>query len=366
MMDSNRQQIGRAPERPVLGMYDYELRAPISVLIELTRRCNLRCLHCFANSGAEVQMDELSTSELKALIDRLGEIGVFLLFFGGGEPLCREDCLELAAYAKARNMDLCLLSNMTLINKDMASRLRDIGFYKIEGNLDGSNAETYESLRQMPGSFDSTLAGIRNCLEVGLPVRVNCTLTKFNVAQMEEIAALAASLGVNDLAFIRLIPAGRGDQNFERLDLGEPRYRGEVLPRLKHLRKRYAPQMMIAYEQDEAIVKANDPNQVMPWCGSGRIHCTITPEGYVKPDHSFPDQDTRTIAGNIRQQDFAGIWQQSPVFRKIRHTRFMECEGCEHTGCCGGDVYRIYAHWGELMGGRDPRCLMLANGGGYA
>lgn len=344
---------------PLIGMFDHELQAPLSILLELTRRCNLNCRHCFSNSSAQARLPELSTREWFDLIDRLGENGVFLIFFGGGEPLCRSDLPDIAQRARNQGMELCLLSNLTPVTKDVARRLKDVGFYKVEGNLDGPNAEIYEALRNTPGSFAKSLEGIRNCVEVGLPLRINCTLTRLNEDHIEAIAALARSLGVTDLAFIRLIEAGRGGDNFDSLDFGEAHYRTRLLPRLKELRQAYAGVMTVGYEQDQEIISACDPNKMMPWCGAGRIHCTITPDGRVKPDHSFPDGDDRVVAGNVREQDIMDIWRGAPLFKKIRHTRLAECAGCEHVGCAGGDVFRIYTHYGEVMGGRDPRCLAM-------
>lgn len=349
---------------PLIGMFDRELQAPISVLIELTRRCNLKCLHCFSNSGAQVRTTELAASEWTRFIDRLAEMGVFLIFFGGGEPLSRRDCFAIASHARRRGIELCLLSNLTPITKEKARRLKEIGFYKIEGNLDGPDAATYEALRNTPGSFAKTIQGIRNCVAAGLPLRINCTLTRLNQDHIERIAQLAASLGVTDVAFIRLIEAGRGGVNFRALDFGEQHYRRALLPRLIELRHKYAGVMNVGYEQDEELIHFSDPNKQLPWCGSGRIHCTVTPDGRVKPDHSFPDDDPDIIAGNILHQDFADIWRNAEVFKTIRHTAFSECLGCEHVGCAGGDVYKIYSHYGSLMKGRDPRCVKLESGHG--
>ncbi|KAA5603225.1 radical SAM protein [Roseospira marina] len=344
---------------PLIGMFDHELQAPLSILLELTRRCNLHCRHCFSNSGAQDQTPELSTQEWFAVIDRLAAHGVFLIFFGGGEPLCRTDLPAIAERARGHGMDLCLLSNLTPVTPAIARRLKDIGFYKVEGNLDGATAEVYEALRVTPGSFARSLAGIRNCVEVGLPLRINCTLTRLNAEHMEAVAALACDLGVTDLAFLRLIEAGRGGDNFDSLDVGEAVYRAELLPRLKALRQAYAGHMDIGYEQDEEIIRACDPNQMMPWCGAGRIHCTVTPDGKVKPDHSFPDDDPRVVAGNVRERDIIDIWRTAPLFQTLRHTRFARCARCRHVACTGGDAFRIYTHYGAVMGGPDPRCLEM-------
>jgi MoaA/NifB/PqqE/SkfB family radical SAM enzyme len=343
--------------QPLVGMYDYELSAPMSILIEITRKCNLKCLHCFSNSGKINDKHELTTIQWKRFIDTLANMHVFFVFFGGGEPLCRKDFMDIAAHTRRRGMDMCLLSNLTLVDAEIAQRLRDVGFYKIEGNLDGPNAEIYENLRQTKGSFEKTVNGIRNCVSVGLPVRVNCTLTRLNYEYIEDIISLAFDLGVTDIAFIRLIPAGRGDKNFVNLDFGEDFYRRELVPKLHELRLKYRNKIDVGFEQENELIKLHDPNNAMPWCGSGRIHCTVTSNGDVKPDHSFPDSDPNIIAGNILKNDFEIIWRESSVFKIIRQTKLAECLGCKHIQCAGGDVYRIYRHYGRLMGGKDPRCL---------
>ena len=356
---------GGRTTHPLLGMHELELSAPIAVLIEITRCCNLRCLHCFSNSTERGGADELTTAQWREFLDQLAEMQVFLVFYGGGEPLCRDDFMEIATYTRERGMEMCLLTNLTLIDRDMARKLHELGMYKVEGNLDGHDAETYEKLRGVRGSFQRTIEGIRNCLDVGLPVRVNCTLSRLNCGHVAKIVELAVRLRASELAFIRLIPAGRGDDNFSQLDFGERLYRNEILPSLRKLRERYKGRIHIGYEQGEEIIRMNDPNQLMPWCGSGRIHCTVTPTGLVKPDHSFPDGDPAIIAGNILKEDFVSIWQSSQVFHKIRHHRFPECERCRYVGCVGGDVYRIYHHYARLMAGRDPRCEQF-EGQGYA
>lgn len=345
--------------RPVISMYEHVLAAPMSVLIEVTRRCNLRCLHCFSDSGPAVRLREMSTEQMKSLLDRLAEIGVFLVYFGGGEPLCRKDLLEIAAHTRKVGLEMCLLSNLTLIRDETARRLKEVGFFVIEGNLDGHNAEVYERLRTTKGSFAKTIRGIRACLDAGLRVRLNCALTKLNHDHIEDVAELARSLGVRDLAYLRLIPAGRGDTNFQRLDFGEPFYESEILPRLRALEEKYKGELGIGYEQNTASIEASDPHRLMPHCGAGRIHCTITPDGRVKPDHSFPDEDSRVCAGNVLDDDILRIWRESDVFHVIRQTRYPICNGCEHRGCEGGDVYRSYNEHGSLMAGPDPRCPKL-------
>jgi radical SAM protein with 4Fe4S-binding SPASM domain len=282
---------------------------------------------------------------------------VFMVFFGGGEPLCQKDFMDIAAYTKNQGIEMCLLSNLTLIDAGIAQQLRDVGFYKIEGNLDGNTSEVYEALRQTKGSFQRTIQGIRHCVNVGLPVRVNCTLTRLNYKYIREIVELACNLGVMDIAFLRLIPAGRGDENFVKLDVGDDFYSKELVPKLNKLRTEFAGKIGIGFEQETELNKLSDPNNTMPWCGSGRIHCTITPEGNVKPDPSFPDNDPKAIAGNILNDNFRIIWSGSEIFRKIRHTRFSGCQNCRHIQCAGGDVYRIYHHYGEIMAHRDPRCM---------
>lgn len=345
-------------EGGVLGLYPNVLSAPLAVLFELTSECNLRCLHCFANSGLEGS-DQLSLEEWTSLADQLADLNVPLVFLSGGEPLLFPHLREIASHLKARGFYVCLLSNLTLMHDRLAGFLADIGVNKIEGNLDGPTAEIYDRFRGVSGSFARTLEGILACTRRNLSLRLNVTLSRLNVNCLEEIVCLALDLGVHDLAFLPLIRAGRANDNFDNLSLSFGEYVSETRPKLKEMAAAYQGKARLLFEGDPELMAWGDPAGVLPACGAGRIHCTITPRGFVTPDVYFADTDPVAIAGNIRKTRFTEIWCESPVFRAMRRMPGGLCSDCSERNCAGGDLYTAYQWHGSLMAGPDPRCHRL-------
>ncbi|MFW5936493.1 MAG: radical SAM protein, partial [Desulfosalsimonas sp.] len=139
------------------------------VVWNITQRCNLRCIHCYAHAKAGLQENELSTAEGKALIDDLADMGAPVLLLSGGEPLMRPDLPELAEYAVNRGMRAVISTNGTLIDRDTARVLKDIGLSYVGISLDG-NRQVNDRFRGMEGAFDQAMKGIENCRAAGIKV----------------------------------------------------------------------------------------------------------------------------------------------------------------------------------------------------
>ncbi len=220
----------------VLGVEPNVLSAPLKVLIEVTRRCNLRCLHCYARSG-DTGSEEMETEEMKSLLEDLVDSGVNYFVISGGEPLVRKDLFELLEHVARLGAEASLLTNATLIDRERAARLRDLGVLKVEANLDSARPEVYDRFRGVPGAFEMTVRGVRALVEEGVPTRLNVTVTRMNVGELEDIVEAAVELGVREVAFVELKPSGRGLDNYSKLALG-PEERAEVGRRLRELSKR--------------------------------------------------------------------------------------------------------------------------------
>jgi MoaA/NifB/PqqE/SkfB family radical SAM enzyme len=347
------------PSPGILGLAPNDLAAPLAVLFELTRKCNLRCAHCFAEAGPE-QSGDLSLNEWKTVADQLFALQVPLIFLSGGEPLLFPGFLELAGYLKRRGFYVCLLSNLTLIDEPMADSLAAIGIDKIEGNLDGPTASIYDAFRGVPGAFGKTLRGIKACRDKNLSVRLNVTVTRLNAGCLEEILRLAIELGMKDVAFLPLIQAGRADANFGDLSIPYDEYTATIEPQLKALFRDYQDRANILYEGCAEMMAWGDPAGILPACGAGRIHCTVSPKGRVIPDVYFSDEDVNAVAGDVRKQPFLDIWRESPVLQGMRRMPAGLCADCRDWNCAGGDLYRAYKWHGSLMAGPDPRCNRLS------
>jgi radical SAM protein with 4Fe4S-binding SPASM domain len=343
--------------KEILGVAPNTLSAPIAVLLEMTRKCNLRCLHCFSNSG-DVTTKELSTSQWKEIIDQLVEMKVFLLFISGGEPLIRPDFFELTKYIIDNGFDACLLTNATLITPQAARKIRKIGLYKVEANLDGPCADVYDEFRGVKGSFEATIKGIKALKAAGFPVRINVVVNKLNYDKIPKILDVAVELGANDVALLRLSPGGRALQNWDKIVLTDEEY-DELSPLFKSLREAYSRKLLLAWEGDTVLGSLVDPFGLHPACGAGRFHFTITPTGAVKPCPSWDDDDPFAIAGNCSTERLIDIWKDSKLFKLLQTADIPLCRDCEKRGCMGGCRLRAYQKYGGLPGGPDPRCKRL-------
>jgi radical SAM protein with 4Fe4S-binding SPASM domain len=355
----NRIKESSSPEfRGILGVEPYVLSAPLSVLMELTYRCNLRCMHCFSSSPRITE--ELNTEDWFSVIDELSVMNVPNVFLSGGEPLLREDFFDIARYLKAKNIGACLLTNGTLLTRDLVRTIKeDTSIFKIELNLDSHIPEIYDMFRGIKGAFERSLEAIKLCLEEGISFRVNVTVTKLNINHLQEIASYAIELGIPEIVFVPLRPAGNALSAKTALEVDPTTYYN-ALSELHRFRETLAPdkRSAIVSEFDRNMMKYINPAGMMPACGAGRLHCTITPQGNVKLCPTFPDN---LIAGNVMRESLRKIWTESEVFRKVRNPLSLppQCVSCPEIGCFGGCLIRGMNAHGKLLGGPDPYCPRL-------
>jgi len=194
---------------------------PAHPVWEMTAACNLRCIHCHA-SGGKPAPDELTTREAKQLLDSLAAVREFrMMAFTGGEPLVREDLFELLAYAQALGFTNTMATNATLIDDEVARRLRRYGLVIAAVSLDGFDAATHDYVRGRPGSFAAAIAGMRALRRAGILLHINITAMEYNMAQLEPLMALIEELGTGILLMYQLVPVGRGRRIGQAaLDLG--------------------------------------------------------------------------------------------------------------------------------------------------
>jgi len=191
--------------------YPQPAGAPISIVWNFTNRCNLTCLHCHQNSSPLSFSPELTTREACQVIDNMNNAGVAVLTFSGGEPLVRQDLCQVVQKAHANGILCTLASNGTLLTREIVHNLYAAGIKRVEIGLDGAKAETHDFLRNTPGSFEATITGIQNCVEVGFDeLATTMTLHSKNVGELEATMSLAEHLGVTRFYLNRLLPAGLG------------------------------------------------------------------------------------------------------------------------------------------------------------
>ena len=177
------------------------------VVWNMTKACNLKCRHCYAQATAGPADNELSTTEAKAMIDDLAQFGAPVILFSGGEPLVRPDLPELARYAVSKGMRAVISTNGTLITKDVAKELKDIGLSYVGVSLDGM-PEVHDKFRGVDGAFDQAMAGIRNCMEQGIKTGLRFTVYQNNVDQVPGVFDILEKEGIPPRLF--LSPGVRG------------------------------------------------------------------------------------------------------------------------------------------------------------
>jgi radical SAM protein with 4Fe4S-binding SPASM domain len=353
------------------------------VFWNLTDRCNLSCTHCYSRSGpGRTTEGELTTAEAFGVIDDLADMGVPLILFTGGEPLMRADLFELAAYARNRGLKIALSTNGTLITSDIARRIKESGIEYAGISLDGANAETHDRFRNFPGAFDQTIRAFSACKEAGLRCGVRVTLTKENCRELEPLVDLALSLGASRFCLYWLVPAGRGNESYARLQLD----RDEIIEALSLLYRKAketdpaamefltvdAPQdcihLLTSMEMDgsEDLTDARRLlESLQGGCSAGTRVANIDTRGNV-----YPCQFARSpefLVGNTRDRPFSGIWAdgENPVLARFREkdARFGgRCGTCRYRDLCGGGC-RVRAHAvdGDLLA-EDPFCFIDSEG----
>ncbi|WXG39754.1 MAG: radical SAM protein [Candidatus Freyarchaeum deiterrae] len=348
--------------------------APFLIVWDYTNACNLKCKHCYASAGKPLP-NELSSEEALRIADELADAGVTAVAFSGGEPLMRKDIFKTIKRLRDHGVYPAVASNGTLINKEMAKKLAKSGVGFVQISLDGANSNTHDSFRGIPGAYEETLLGIKNCVENDLFVEASTTATKLNYLEIPRIADLCEELGVDWYMIYNFVPTGRG--NFITENDLSPEEREELLKTLwKRLRNggkmQYlstAPQFARVALQDEngsenRIIPGHFYNPVLAdqlqnlgdfigGCGAGRMYAGLEPDGTLKPCVFLPLK-----LGNLREQKLEEIWDSHPILKTLRDRTQLKgnCRKCQYREMCGGCRARAYGYFGDITA-PDPGCI---------
>ena len=183
---------------------------PRLIFWEVTKGCNLRCIHCRATATELMSPDDLPTGKALNIISQIADYGNPILVLSGGEPLYRHDIFKLAEYANSRGLRTALATNGTLVTADVAQRIKDSGIRRVSISLDGSDADTHDAFRGIPGAFDAAIYGMKNLQRLGVSVQINTTIARHNAHQLPAVLDLARRLGADALHTFLLVPVGCG------------------------------------------------------------------------------------------------------------------------------------------------------------
>ncbi|HKN72476.1 MAG TPA: radical SAM protein [Terriglobales bacterium] len=387
---------------------------PRLIFWELTKGCNLRCIHCRATATELSSPSDLSTQSARDIIDEIVTVSTPILVLSGGEPLFRSDIFQLARYGTDKGLRVALATNGTLVTRHVARMIVDSGVQRVAISLDGADALTHDTFRGIPGAFDAAIAGFRNLKNLGMSVQINTTIARHNAHQLPQVLELAKSLGADALHTFLLVPVGCGvdiaaeqmvpPEEYEQmlnwfydrsLEGGiemkatcAPHYFRVVRQRrAKEHRSEAAAAAAHAAPPVEAAQHApsigptemampgstgielkpqgigrpvghpgthpSDMNAMTKGCLAGTAVCFISHQGEVYPCGYLP-----ALAGDLRKQSFADIWENSVVFNQLRDTNNLEgkCGCCEFRNICMGCRARAYAATGNYLD-EEPFCV---------
>jgi 12,18-didecarboxysiroheme deacetylase len=345
------------------------------VVWNVTRRCNLRCVHCYAHAKDRAGEDELSTAEGKALLDDLAGFGVPVVLFSGGEPLARGDLPELASYAVAKGMRAVISTNGTLITPSVARTLKQIGLSYVGISLDGMQ-EVNDRFRAVPGAFRSALDGIRSCQAAGIKVGLRFTINRFNVQEIPSIFRLIEDMDIPRVCFYHLVYAGRGSELVKE-DLGPEETRRTldlIMDETRRLHEAGKPKEVLTVDNHadgpyiylrmlkENPERAREVLELLKWNegnNSGRGIGCVSWDGQVHADQFWRHYSF----GNVRQRPFSEIWMDTsnPLMKALKEKKNHvtgRCAECRWLDICAGNFrVRAEAVSGDLWA-PDPACFL--------
>jgi Fe-coproporphyrin III synthase len=345
------------------------------VVWNVTRRCNLKCVHCYSQSEDRNYSGELSLEEGKALIDDLAAFGAPVILFSGGEPLIRKDILDLIRYATEKGRRAVVSTNGTLITRIVAEKLREIGLSYVGISLDGLE-EVHDAFRGFPGTFSRAMQAIKNCCDAGLKVGLRFTINKRNFQDIPGIFDLVEERNIPRICFYHLVYAGRGAELVtEDLDHAQTRQVVDlILDRTKRLHNKGMPVEVLTVDNHAdgpylyLRLKKEDParaEEVLKLLrmnegnNSGRGIGCVSWDGQV-----HADQFWRHLSfGNIRDRPFNKIWTDTSdeflmkLKEKKKHVK-GRCARCRWLDICAGNFrVRAEAVYGDVWAS-DPACYL--------
>lgn len=339
------------------------ISAPLEATIEVTYRCNLNCRHCYlprARSHIE-RKEEITIEMIERVVEQLADMGVFLVIVSGGEPFCREDLFAILEILEKNNIFTCLVTNGTLISKEIAEHLATFSSMKsgVQVSVDGASPKTHD-LQRGKGTFRATLQGIRNLLSVGISPTLGITMTKLNVEDLVKMFDLCGNLGIIKLHFVTFMPSGVGRENWKTLALAPERMK-IVVDQIEERSKRY-PEIKIAMAnscfQFPEKYELSKVDREFLGCRGGTLDMVVTPEGDVIPCALLRN----LIAGNVKKERLVSIWRNAEVFKILKNRpKKIEgiCKECTHMElCAGGCPASAYNLLGDVYA-PDPMCPVV-------
>ena len=306
-------------------MEDINLRAlglgvPLGVQLDVTYRCNERCVHCYVDHD---DGGEMTLAEMRDVLRQLADAGTLFLTLSGGEVLMRMDFFDILEYARSLRFSVKIKTNAFMVREKQAERMRDLGVQSVQVSIYSHRAEIHDAITKLPGSLERSIAGIRYLRSRGLKVVIANVLMRQNLSDYAGVKALAQELGAEWTIDPTITPKLDGDRSVVGFGIG-----GDDLKQVFR-----NADLVGNVEEFCAPPRPLDEDALdgLP-CSAGHTFCYISPHGDVCPCVQFP-----LPTGNVRRQRFLEIWRTSRPMNEVRSIRGRDlpmCSTCAHLSSC--------------------------------
>lgn len=334
---------------------------------EITRRCNLKCIHCRSSSEIEVKgHPDFSLQEAFRIIDDIAGYAKPVIVLSGGEPLLREDVFEIAQYGNSKKLRMCLATNGTLVNDEICEKIKDSEIKMVSLSLDGSKETVHDDFRNQKGAFAGSINAAKLFKKHGIEFLINSSFTKRNQEEIPRVYRLAKELGATAWYMFMIVPTGRGEDILSELiskddyeDILEWHYHMEKDEEDMLVRPTCAPHYYRIVLQKSKAEGSKFKRRSLKFstggskgCIAGQLISLIDVDENVLPCSYFPK-----AAGSMREQSFKDIWENSELFKELRDFKKYrgKCGSCEYLRICGGCRARAYAIHDDYLA-EEPFC----------
>jgi radical SAM protein with 4Fe4S-binding SPASM domain len=332
-----------------------ERHLPWSVHLDLTYRCNERCIHCYLDHEDH---GEMTNAEIKSVLDQLAEAGTLFLTFSGGEIFLRADLFDLIAYARKLYFDVSLKTNALLIDPERARKLRELGVRRIQISIYSTEPEVHDAITKVRGSLVRSIAAIRFLQAQGLQLRIACPLMTRNLTAYRGVHELAEELGVPYVLDLTITPKMDGDTSILPLRISTqnllPILQDPLLQRQSDLHSNLQGSIPVTGSASSSGIESQAFDDIP--CSAGHNSCYISPYGDVLPCVQMP-----IPAGNLRRQSFREVWFDSRTMnrvRAIRESQLPVCSSCSIREYCERCPGLAHMEGGDLLGAYERACEM--------
>lgn len=326
-----------------------DLKAPIRTTWLITRRCNLMCKHCYVGGEPSNEFKELPFMQVKAVLRKLADAGVFVIYFTGGEPFVRQDFMEILEVTSDLGFKIGISTNGLLLNKSVIEKLSDLNVIKIQISLDGAKKDTHEFIRGT-NTFEQTICSIKGLVESNIPTGITFVCHKGNIHELEEIIQLAGELKVKGIKISPLMDWGRA-KHFLSDYIPAFEERAKLTKRILFISKKLGVNLLDELHVDVGI----DEN---PYGCPLVMGFTLLPNGDVIPCEVFAENINREIImGNLVNQSVEEIWEspKAKIFRDAASiVNKKNCNVCPYLDTCGSYcIAEIYLKHKKLAPPRE-------------